>query len=57
MSPFVSKSQRRWAYANNMKWAKEWDDETEGNLPNKVNGGNIEDRIKRHDALKKKKKK
>ena len=55
--PFVSKSQRRWMYANKPEMAKEWESKTHGNLPNKVNGGNIEARIKRATAPSKKKKK
>lgn len=38
MSPFVSKKQARWMYANKPKMAEEWASKTNSikNLPNKV---------------------
>lgn len=54
---FKSKAQERWAFENKMPWAKKWADETHGSLPNKVRGGDIEKRLARLDAPKKKKKK
>ena len=43
MSPFLSKSQRKWAFATHQPWAKEWESKTKNKkLPEKVgkNGGN-----------------
>jgi hypothetical protein len=57
--PFKSKAQMRFMYAKHPEIAKRWED-TYGiskDMPNKVNGGNIEARIKRATAPKKKKKK
>ena len=57
--PFKSKAQMRWMYATHPALAKQWEDKygIPSSLPNKVNGGNIEARIKRATAPSKKKKK
>ena len=56
--PYKSKAQIRYMHSQHPEIAKRWDEKYDApsNLPNKVHGGNITERLKKYDRQEKKKK-